>query len=236
MFSTAQHRWCCRHLYNNFKAQFPGILLRSLFWKAAKSYASWEFQEAMAKIKNENLAAFEWLVKIPTRMWARHAFDTQCKSDHITNNMTESFNHWVGPLRGKPVLTLVESLVVKIMGMVHKRYSDGCTWEHLLTPKAIKRIEIMKKRTSWLSLVPAGQMEFLVNDNGISFPVDLKKGLCQCKYWDVSGTLNVLSLLSLYFFHHLQNNNFFLLCHCRTTMPTCIELYQLSKAGYKPIH
>ncbi|KAL0277968.1 UNVERIFIED_CONTAM: hypothetical protein Sradi_7308700, partial [Sesamum radiatum] len=38
----------------------------------------------------------------------RHAFDERLKNDHVTNNISESFNHWVGDLRSKPVLTLVD--------------------------------------------------------------------------------------------------------------------------------
>ena len=69
-------------------------------------------------------------------MWSRQAFDPRVKSDDITNNMTESFNHWVGSFRGKPALTLEESIVVKLMGKVHNRYSDGCIWDNNLTPRA----------------------------------------------------------------------------------------------------
>ncbi|KAK9290736.1 hypothetical protein L1049_008912 [Liquidambar formosana] len=35
-FPEANQRHCCRHLYNNFKARFPGILLRDHFWDAAR--------------------------------------------------------------------------------------------------------------------------------------------------------------------------------------------------------
>nr|XP_027071981.1 uncharacterized protein LOC113696796 [Coffea arabica] len=34
----ATRRYCCKHICNNFKAQFPRMLLNSFFWKAAKSY------------------------------------------------------------------------------------------------------------------------------------------------------------------------------------------------------
>ena len=107
--------------------------------------------------------------------------------------MTESFNHWVGPLRGKPVLTLIESLIVKMMGKIHSRYNDGCQWESNLTPRALKRIEHMKNRTNRCSLVPAGLMEYAVNDDGKRFSVDLKKGMCQCKFWEISGKCSICS-------------------------------------------
>jgi transposase-like protein len=187
VFPNAEHRWCARHLYANFRAEFPGILLRTLFWKAAKSYCEWEFKEAMESIKKANPKAYEWLEKIPSKMWARSHFDPGSKSDHITNNMTESFNQWIGTLRGKPVLTLVESLVIKIMGKVAKKYGEGLVWDGNLTPNVMKKLKNIKDKTKRLSLVPAGYMEYLVNDNGKKFPVDLKKMKCTCKFWEIFG-------------------------------------------------
>ncbi|KAH7840068.1 hypothetical protein Vadar_012288 [Vaccinium darrowii] len=35
-----EHRFCCRHLYNNLRKKHPGILIKEFFWKAAyTSYA-----------------------------------------------------------------------------------------------------------------------------------------------------------------------------------------------------
>ncbi|KAG8383407.1 hypothetical protein BUALT_Bualt04G0009500 [Buddleja alternifolia] len=34
----AEHRFCLRHMYNNFKATFKGVELKQLFWKAASTY------------------------------------------------------------------------------------------------------------------------------------------------------------------------------------------------------
>lgn len=143
----------------------------------------------MNNIKVENYSAYDWLNKIPPTMWSRQAFDSNAKSDHITNTMSESFNQWVGPLREKPVLTVVESVMVKLMGKIHNRYSAGIVWEHNITLKALQKVENMRSRTNRCSLVPAGQMEFVVNDNGKRFPIDLKKFICHCKYWEISGNI-----------------------------------------------
>jgi len=128
VFPYAQHRHCCRHLYSNFRAQYPGVMLRTLFWKAAKAYTEFEFNEAMEELKKLNPEAYQWLIdKIPAR-WSRHAFDGRGKSDHITNNMLESFNNWIGQLRGKPILNLIETLLMKWMEKMQQRYADACQW------------------------------------------------------------------------------------------------------------
>lgn len=35
---NAKHRFCFRHMYNNFKGKFKGQELKKLFWKAASTY------------------------------------------------------------------------------------------------------------------------------------------------------------------------------------------------------
>ncbi|KAJ0088485.1 hypothetical protein Patl1_32593 [Pistacia atlantica] len=38
---------------------------------------------------------FDYLNGILGECWSRHAFDKTCKSDHVTNYFTESFNSWL---------------------------------------------------------------------------------------------------------------------------------------------
>ena len=100
MIPEAVGRHCCRHICSNFKSQFSGILLSSSFWKASKNYDSIGHNDAMASIKDININAWKYLDKIPRTTWCRHVFSTELKSDHVTNNFTESFNAWIGDLRG----------------------------------------------------------------------------------------------------------------------------------------
>ena len=58
---TAYHRACCRHVYANFVKEHAGANLWTLFWKAAKSSNNHDYKEAMAQIKEEKLAAYNWL-------------------------------------------------------------------------------------------------------------------------------------------------------------------------------
>ncbi|XP_057520246.1 uncharacterized protein LOC130800674 [Amaranthus tricolor] len=47
----AEVRFCCRHIWENFKKQFSGELFRHLFWKAARATTSYHFQQHMTAIK-----------------------------------------------------------------------------------------------------------------------------------------------------------------------------------------
>ncbi|KAH7865072.1 hypothetical protein Vadar_001871 [Vaccinium darrowii] len=153
----ASHRHCARHLFQNFKAKFPGLALKKQFWIAARAYNHRKFNEAMATIKELNTEAHDHLLKLAVSSWARHAFDERVRSDHITNNGAESFNNWLGNLRGKPILTMLEG--------ISDKNTEGC--------KALQGF--------------CGGTEYDVMDNGVRHLVDLGRIMCVCRQWEISG-------------------------------------------------
>nr|XP_027101691.1 uncharacterized protein LOC113722614 [Coffea arabica] len=160
----AAARYCCWHIYCNFKVKFPGLLLRRYFWQAAKSYDLIGHNEAMERIKNINIDAWRYLANIPKCNWARHAFSVEIKCDHVTNNFIESFNAWVGELRGKNILALAEGLRQKFMKKLHKRYQKGCTWTSSVTPHVIGKLKDIAAESRRCSLIMASDNTFEVAD------------------------------------------------------------------------
>ncbi|KAK4382619.1 hypothetical protein Sango_2854200 [Sesamum angolense] len=47
----AEHRFCLRHMYNNFKGKFKGQELKNLFWKAASTYNVKEHLRIMKELR-----------------------------------------------------------------------------------------------------------------------------------------------------------------------------------------
>ena len=47
MVPETSHRTCYRHLFNNLKKKFPGLLLKKYFWQASRAYSHLEFGYAM---------------------------------------------------------------------------------------------------------------------------------------------------------------------------------------------
>ena len=118
---------------------------------------------------------------VPVHTWARHTFDEYVKSDHITNNMCESFNNWIGLHRHKPILTLLEGIRCKLMVRFQKRYHKGCAWEGLVT----KNIKIQLKKVVQDSMkclvLFAGNLEFDISHEGTRYPVNLATEMCSCR-------------------------------------------------------
>ncbi|KAK4394496.1 hypothetical protein Sango_1603900 [Sesamum angolense] len=184
---NAVNRRCARHIYANFRGQFAGAALKRYFWQAARSYNVAGFNFALHKIKELKPAAYDWLLKIPAEMWSRHAFDERLKNDHVTNNISESFNHWVGDLRSKPVLTLVDGLRTKLMCRLQKRKLKGLKMSGDLVPNVVKELNKIKEESRKCHLLAAGEYEFEVQDQNINYIVNLRTRTCNCRVWNVSG-------------------------------------------------
>ncbi|XP_030942060.1 uncharacterized protein LOC115967120 [Quercus lobata] len=56
-----EHRICYRHLYNNFRKNRPGVLIRELFWRTAKTTYKEEFDRVMDELKGIDANAHSWL-------------------------------------------------------------------------------------------------------------------------------------------------------------------------------
>ncbi|XP_027118659.1 uncharacterized protein [Coffea arabica] len=187
LLPSAIGRYCCRHICMNFKSQFPEVLLSTFFWQATKSYDAIGFTEAMQRIKDMNIEAWRFLSKIPVSAWARHAFSTDMKCDHVTNNFTESFNAWIGDLRCQPILTLVEGLRKKIMKKLHKKYQKACTWTSAIPKNIIEKLKEIAIHSRRCSLQMASEDLFEVTDGDRTFIVSLNQKTCDCGAFQLSG-------------------------------------------------
>ena len=102
-------RYCCKHLLKNFKPQFPGLLMFSLFWLACGAFNPFTFRKAMERLQKANPLVVVWFSKLgPQSVWSKHAFNPAIKSDVNKSNFVESFNSTLGLDRCQPVMTLLE--------------------------------------------------------------------------------------------------------------------------------
>ncbi|XP_028102732.1 uncharacterized protein LOC114301971 [Camellia sinensis] len=107
----ATHRRCCRHIFSNLKGKFPGLKIKRAFWAAAKAYNVKDFNIAMGQMLELSSEAHSWLSKFPVEIWARHTFDHRVKSEHVTSNMVEPFNNWIGQEKYQVVEGVVSYIV-----------------------------------------------------------------------------------------------------------------------------
>ncbi|KAL5760767.1 hypothetical protein ACOSQ2_019605 [Xanthoceras sorbifolium] len=122
--NSLHERFCARHIYANFRLKHSGQKLKNIFWICSRSSNLFEFNDVMAKIERIDIDARTWLDKIDTLHWSRHAFDQSIKYDHVTNNMTESFNSMLGDHKAKTFLQLLEFIRRMVMKRFQKRKEE----------------------------------------------------------------------------------------------------------------
>ncbi|CAL5357054.1 unnamed protein product [Camellia sinensis] len=91
---NAEHRFCVRHMYNNFQDNHKGVLLKDLLWSAAKASYVQQFEFHMQEVKEVDKDAFKWLAEKPASFWSRSHFITHSKMQR----MKEVMRAYQGPL------------------------------------------------------------------------------------------------------------------------------------------
>lgn len=116
-----EHGFYVMHLYKNFKVAHKRLALKNIVWKAAKATRMVDFDRAMAKLNDRDIAVYEWLVQRPHAHYSRYHFSTHANSDILLNNLSESFNSLILRARNKPIVSMLETIKLILMKMIHMR-------------------------------------------------------------------------------------------------------------------
>ncbi|KAK9989435.1 hypothetical protein SO802_029674 [Lithocarpus litseifolius] len=217
-----EHRICCRHLYNNFKKNHPGVLIRELFWKAAKATYKEEFDRVMDELKGIDANAHSWLDAHLTTKWAKHIFSEDALTDTIVNNMCESFNSRILKFRSKPIISMLECIRLYPMTRFQDNREKILRVESDICAKVLKKLHKEKVATSrWLACW-AGQTQFEVENGLQSFTVDLATAHCSCRKWDISG-IPCAHAITYIFFNRQDAEQYVHPCYHVSTDKACYE-------------
>ncbi|KAK1300377.1 hypothetical protein QJS10_CPB13g01498 [Acorus calamus] len=99
---------------------------------------------SIEEVSNEE---HSYLLSEKDHCWSRSLFGTTVKCCHLTNNVVESFNAFLGDARAKPIIYCVDVIRVKFMSMMNKRRMIAERWNGVLVPEAHKQlIELSKNK------------------------------------------------------------------------------------------
>ncbi|WVY91088.1 hypothetical protein V8G54_036602 [Vigna mungo] len=141
LLPKAEHRFCMRHMYANFRKKFSGQKLKNLMWKAAASTYPQAWEKEMLNMKEVNEEAYKHLIAVaPPRYWSRSRFTGRSVCDSLTNNMSEGFNSVILEARGKPIITMLEEIRVFLMKRWATNRTKSCTMDFDICPKIRKRL------------------------------------------------------------------------------------------------
>ncbi|KAL5553064.1 hypothetical protein UlMin_040465 [Ulmus minor] len=188
LFPNSEHRFCVKHLHNNFKVYHKGLLLKQTLWGAATAATEQRFAQKMAYMREVSASAYEWMTDKDPRHWSRAFFKEFPKCDMLCNNYCEGFNSAILEARDKPIITLLEMIRNYLMKRMAKKRVEVDKWHHLVGPKVFKFIEKVKLETSGCHSDFCGNNIFQVrNFEQDQFVVDIQNRTCACRRWQLVG-------------------------------------------------
>jgi hypothetical protein len=133
--------------------------------------------------------AMKFLQDNHTKLWTRSQFSTLSKVDYVTNNLSESCNHWVKPEKGRHLDDLLDAIRQKLLIKWNHRRKIARQMEG----KILKHIiDDLKERSHNLDIDVVTSMDGIAEvvargGSGFRFVVNLDERTCSCRAWQVSG-------------------------------------------------
>ncbi|XP_070035544.1 uncharacterized protein [Nicotiana tomentosiformis] len=167
------HRFCVRHLHNNFKrAEYSSISLKNALWTAAKATTVKWFDDCMVDICDLDSEAAEW---------SKSHFPQTVKCDTLLNNICEYFNSMIIEARDKPIITLLEKLRYHLMTSIQANRDKCAKWNDNDICPRIKDV-LHKNRASAAEFIPRksneGNYEIIGTSIMNNWAVDLLNRKC----------------------------------------------------------
>lgn len=177
------------HLYQNLHKEYKGIALRQLLWKAARASTHWEFNKHMNKMKEVGKKCYDWLMDKPKQQWSRSGFRINSSSDMFVNNHCEVFNNSIRQFRDLPIITMFREIHKAVMKRIQVRRDKMMNMDLIICPSAQKKLNKALHFAGNCAVTWSGGSSYSVtcSDGGHELVVDLSKGTCTCRKWDLTG-------------------------------------------------
>ncbi|KAL4575445.1 hypothetical protein LXL04_022289 [Taraxacum kok-saghyz] len=172
---------------NNFKKQFRGEFFSKKLWDAANTYLPASHDILLNEISDVSQAAIKYLNNNHKKVWSKSKFGTTSKCDYNTNNISESFNSWIGALRYQPVLDLLDGVREKLIKRFDKKRMLVKKWNGVLVPIAKNHLEDISKNLGEYEVSRCSDNHAEVKCKGKRWEVNLYERKCSCRVWQVTG-------------------------------------------------
>uniref|UniRef100_A0A8R7NZF4 SWIM-type domain-containing protein n=1 Tax=Triticum urartu TaxID=4572 RepID=A0A8R7NZF4_TRIUA len=154
---------------------------------AAYSWTRHGYDLAMEELKKQCEPDWVWLSKIPVHNWARCAMDTNCKTDLICNNLSETFNRYILDVRSKPIATMLVGIYDKLMVRFDGKREGAAKARWDITPYYTERLELMKTYSRNCIPKRADLGLWQVKSGDATHEVNLATRSCSCRKWDMTA-------------------------------------------------
>ncbi|WOK97368.1 hypothetical protein Cni_G06076 [Canna indica] len=184
---AAEHRNCARHIYANWKKKHPGHVLKSLFWRAVRCTIESDFKKTMSEMQATSDRAHQDFLAVGVTKFCQTYINVGCKSDVVSNNLSETFNGYILKARGKLIIDMLEDIRRMLMVRMYEKRELMLKNNDTICPSIRKKLKENKEEIRYCHVTPAGNMKFEVQELDKSSVVNLMNRTCSCRKWDLCG-------------------------------------------------
>ena len=121
------------------------------------------------------------------------------KCDHVTSYFVELVNSWVGEDRYKPPITMLETIMSKILNLIYTRQQTVGRWNQHLTPDVYAKVKHLTRVSRHAEVRRCQLYEFEVQISDLHVGVKLDQGKCDCNAWQMTSIPCVYALTCITF-------------------------------------
>ncbi|XP_019260986.1 PREDICTED: uncharacterized protein LOC109238942 [Nicotiana attenuata] len=163
VYPESHHGICIYHLEQNLKRRKVKSKVIKLFQSAPRVYRRKEFDLYMSDIAKVDKKTYDYLMEEPPERWTRSCSPRR-RYDMLTTNIVESMNSVLLEARELPILRMMDFIQVKLQRWFYERRNEA---EGTLYDVSC-----------WV--FPVDSWRSRVEEEGITFLVDLNKRTCDC--------------------------------------------------------
>ncbi|XP_070014038.1 uncharacterized protein [Nicotiana sylvestris] len=179
VYTESHHRICIYHLEQNLKRRKVKSEVIKLFQSVSRVYRRKEFDLYMLDIAKVDKKTYDYLMEEPPERWAR-SYSTRRRYDMLTTTIVESMNSVLLEARELPILRMMDFIQVKLKLWFYERINEA---EGTFYDVSCWAEEELKKKIDLaftLNVFPVDSWRSRVEEEGITFFVDLNKRTCDC--------------------------------------------------------
>ncbi|XP_065633827.1 uncharacterized protein LOC112010702 [Quercus suber] len=187
LFPTMEHRFCVKHIYNNFKLTFKGLELKAALWRCAAATTVREFEKRMQELKELDREAWEYVADIQPTQWTKSHFTPRAIPDCYVNNLSESFNSMILEATDKPIIAMLEWIRVRLMTRMYSKRTGIEKFTSDLCPNIVQKLEQLKVDSKPFFAIPLACYIYEVDNEYERYVVNLSRKSCTCRVCDLTG-------------------------------------------------
>ncbi|KAL6178129.1 hypothetical protein ACLB2K_049648 [Fragaria x ananassa] len=191
--------------------------------KARSTTIPW-FNKHMDEMKMIKDKIVNWFDDKNPSHWSRAFFKEETKCDILFNNLCESFNSSILSVRDKPILAMLERIMMDMMVRNANRMVACEKWKDVVGPRIKKMLDKVRQRATQYRAHKGGEFVFQVTgfgENGSQNAVNLDLHTCTCKRWQLSGIPCVHIICCIRF----KKQDVALYCHDYLMCTTYMQAY-----------